>query len=56
VNESGGALKLGGALDVLYNFEHWFLTLQGEHMLRMFINRMLRRIFGLEREKEQEAG
>jgi hypothetical protein len=42
---------LGGALVVLYNFEDWFLTLQEENMLRMINNRVLRRIFGLQKEE-----
>jgi hypothetical protein len=31
---------------VLYGFETWFLTLREEHRLRVFENRVLRRIFG----------
>jgi hypothetical protein len=31
---------------VLYGYETWSLTLREEHRLRMFVNRMLRRIFG----------
>lgn len=42
---------MGGALVVLYNFEDWFLTLQEENMLRMINNRVLRRIFGLQKEE-----
>jgi hypothetical protein len=34
---------------VLYGYETWSLTLREEHRLRMFENRMLRRIFGLKR-------
>jgi hypothetical protein len=30
---------------VLYGYETWFLTLRKEHRLRMFENRMLRKIF-----------
>jgi hypothetical protein len=33
-------------LVVLYGCETWSLTLREEHRLRMFENRMLRRIFG----------
>jgi hypothetical protein len=31
---------------VLYGHETWSLTVREEHKLRMFENRMLRRIFG----------
>jgi hypothetical protein len=31
---------------VLYGFETWSLTLREEHRLRVFENRVLRRIFG----------
>jgi hypothetical protein len=31
---------------VLYGCETWSLTLRGEHRLRVFENRVLRRIFG----------
>jgi hypothetical protein len=31
---------------VLYECETWFLTLRDEHRLRVFENRVLRRIFG----------
>jgi hypothetical protein len=31
---------------VLYGFETWSLTLRDEHRLRVFENRVLRRIFG----------
>jgi len=34
-----------------YGCETWFLTLREEHRLRVFENRVLRRIFGPEREK-----
>jgi hypothetical protein len=30
---------------VLYGYETWSLTLRGEHRLRVFGNRMLRKIF-----------
>jgi hypothetical protein len=36
---------------VLYECETWSLTLREEHRLRMFENRMLRRIFGPKRDK-----
>jgi hypothetical protein len=36
---------------VLYGCETWSLTLQEEHRFRVFENRMLRNIFGSEREK-----
>jgi hypothetical protein len=40
---------------VLYQCETWSLTLREEHTLRMFENRVLRRIFGLKRD-EVEGG
>ena len=36
---------------VLYVCETWLLTLREEHRLRVFENRMLRRIFGPVRDK-----
>ena len=33
-------------LHVLFGCETWLLTLRGEHRLRVFENRVLRRIFG----------
>jgi hypothetical protein len=36
---------------VLYGCETWSLTLREEHRLRVFENRMLRRIFGPKREE-----
>jgi hypothetical protein len=38
-------------LPVLYGCETWSLTLREEHRLRVFENRMLRRIFGLKRDE-----
>ena len=35
---------------VLYGCETWSLTLREEHGLRVFENRVLRRIFGVERD------
>jgi hypothetical protein len=35
---------------VLYGYETWSLTLREEHRLRMFENRVLRRIFGPKRD------
>jgi hypothetical protein len=35
---------------VLYGCENLFFTLREEHRLRVFENRVLRRIFGLKRE------
>jgi hypothetical protein len=35
----------------LYGCEAWSLTLREEHILRVFENRVLRRIFGPKREK-----
>jgi hypothetical protein len=37
---------------VLYGCETWSLTLKEEHRLRVFENRVLRRIFGLKRDEE----
>jgi hypothetical protein len=37
---------------VLYGCETWFLTLREEHRLRVFGNRVLRRIFGPKREED----
>jgi hypothetical protein len=36
---------------VLYGCETWSLTLKGEHRLRVFENRVLRRIFGPKRDE-----
>jgi hypothetical protein len=36
---------------VLYGSETWSLTLREEHRLRVFENRMLRRIFGPKRDE-----
>jgi hypothetical protein len=36
---------------VLYGCETWSLTLREEHRLRVFENRVLRRIFGLKRDE-----
>jgi hypothetical protein len=36
---------------VLYGCETWSLTLREEHRLRVFENRMLRRIFGPKRDE-----
>jgi hypothetical protein len=36
---------------VLYGCETWSLTLREEHKLRVFENRVLRRIFGQKRDK-----
>jgi hypothetical protein len=36
---------------VLYGCETWSLTLREEHRLRVFENRVLRRIFGPKREE-----
>ena len=35
---------------VLYGYETWLLTLREEHRLRVFENRVLRRIFGPRRD------
>ena len=36
---------------VLYGCETWSLTLREEHRLRVFENRMLRRVFGPKRDE-----
>jgi hypothetical protein len=36
---------------VLYGYETWSLTLREEHRLRVFENRVLRRIFGPRRDE-----
>jgi hypothetical protein len=36
---------------VLYGYETWPLTLRDEHRLRVFENRVLRRIFGPKRDE-----
>jgi hypothetical protein len=36
---------------VLYGCKTWSLTLRGEHRLRVFENRVLRRIFGPKRDE-----
>jgi hypothetical protein len=37
---------------VLYGYETWSLTVREEHRLRVFENRVLRRIFGPKREED----
>jgi hypothetical protein len=39
----------------LYQFETFFLTLKKEHRLRVKENRMLRRVFALEREEMRKG-
>jgi hypothetical protein len=39
---------------VLYGYETWSLTLREEHRLRVFENRVLRRIFGPKRDEVTE--
>jgi hypothetical protein len=39
---------------VFYGCETWSLTLREEHRLRVFDNRVLRRIFGSKRDEERE--
>jgi hypothetical protein len=36
---------------VLYGYETWYLILREEHRLRVFENKVLRRIFGLKRDE-----
>jgi hypothetical protein len=40
----------------LYGFETWSLTLREENRLRVFKNRVLRRIFGPDSEEEVVGG
>jgi hypothetical protein len=35
----------------VYEYETWYLTLMEKHRLRMFENRVLRRIFGPKRDE-----
>jgi len=39
---------------VLYGSETWSLTVREEHRLKVFKNRVLRRIFGHKRDRERE--
>jgi hypothetical protein len=41
---------------VLCGCETWSLTLREEHRLRVFENRVLRRIFGLKRDEVMQNG
>jgi hypothetical protein len=41
---------------VLYGCETWLITMEEEHRLRVFKNRVLRRIFRPKRDKEQGSG
>jgi hypothetical protein len=41
---------------VLYGCETWYLTLREEHRLKVFENRVLRRISGLKREEVTGSG
>jgi hypothetical protein len=41
---------------VLYGYETWSLTLREEHRLRVFENRVLRRIFGPKRVGGRQRG
>ena len=41
-------------LPVVYGFESWSPTLKEERWLRMFENRLLRRIFGPKRDEVKE--
>jgi hypothetical protein len=36
---------------VLYRHETWSLTLRGEHRMRVYENKVLRRIFGLKQDE-----
>jgi hypothetical protein len=48
-----GIYKTVILLVVLYGCKTWSLTLREEHRLRVFENRVLRRIFGPEREEDR---
>jgi hypothetical protein len=41
---------------VLYGCETWFLILREEHRLKVFENRVLRRIFGPKRDEMMKGG
>jgi hypothetical protein len=41
---------------ILYGCETWSLTLREEHRLRVFENRVLRRIFGTKRVSDRRIG
>jgi hypothetical protein len=41
---------------VLYGYETWSLILREEHILRVFENRVLRRIFGPKRDEVTKVG
>jgi hypothetical protein len=43
-------------LPVIYGCETWSLTLREEHRLRMFENKVGRRVFGCKREKKRRNG
>ena len=43
-------------LVVLYGFETWSLTLREEHRLKVFENKVLRKLFGVRDAKLQENG
>jgi hypothetical protein len=51
VDTSTGICKTVILSVVLYGCETWFLTLKEEHKLRVFENRVLRRIFGPKRDE-----
>jgi hypothetical protein len=36
---------------VLYGYETWSLTLREKHRLRVFVNRVLKRVFGPKRDE-----
>jgi hypothetical protein len=40
---------------ILYGFETWSMTLRGEHRLRVYGNRVLRRILELKRDDMMEG-
>jgi hypothetical protein len=40
---------------VLYGYENWSLTLREEHRLKVFENRVLRRILGCKRDEVTEG-
>jgi hypothetical protein len=57
LKSSGDTSEIKSILNyVLYGFETWFLTLREEYILRVFENRVLKRIFGLKRDEVTGGG
>jgi hypothetical protein len=51
LSKASNYLYYGPFVMVLYGCETWSLTLRQEHRLRVFENRVLRRIFGPKRDE-----